>query len=469
MTVPNNALVFFMFLLVSGISINCKKEKAKPAPPAPSELSYRKEIIAFDIKKADNAALPEGDVIGSFYGDTIKLKFKIGTNVTALKPAITFNGVSVEPAATSVQNFSLPVRYTVKAENGSVRKFIVVANFTPMVYVGSLDGLVLALDAMEGKLVWKSAIPSTSSSPAVGSGLVFISSIDSLYAFDAGNGTLKWRKFFARKLNSSILSPSPIYENGTLYAASFDGQLYAMEPTNGAVKWQFSNPTLKPFSSSFTLRNNTIYIGAEDSTLYSIDANTGVAKWKRRLGGFILVSPALDNGKVYASASNNVAYAIDATTGIELWNNGFGGYYSTIAAANGLLYVTRSTYLYALDGTTGAIKWQKYYGRPGNSYNERSTILIKDDILYLGSLYNQVAALSAIDGDRIWTVDMYGHVYASATLANGMIYIGSEAHIFFAIDAVNGYPRWSYNTYKFWSSACVTDEKGIAHYSGMRH
>ena len=447
----------------------CKKEKAKP--PVPRQLSSGKEISAFHFRKTDNAAFLENDVIGTFHGDTIKFQFEVGTNLTSLSPAITFDGVSIEPAATSIQNFSSPGRYTVKAENGSVRKYIVIAKFRPMVYVGSLDGLILAHDAIDGKRVWKSSVPLTSSSPAVGSGLVFINTIDSLYAFDARNGTLKWRKFFGRSQYSSTFSPSPIYESGTLYTASFDGQIYAMEPTSGAIKWQFSNSTRKAFASSFTIRNNTIYIGAEDSTLYSIDANSGTIKWKRRVGGFVLVSPAVDNGKVYASASNNVAYAIDATTGVELWNNGFGGYYSTIAAANGTLYVTRSNSLVALDGATGALKWQRdYYPiRGGLSYNERSTILVKDDILYLGSLVNQVAAFSTFTGDRVWTVDLYGSVYASPTLANGMIYIGSQAHFFTALDAITGYLKWSFNTYRIWSSACVTDENGVVYYSALRH
>jgi eukaryotic-like serine/threonine-protein kinase len=458
-----------MFILVAGINIHCKKEKGKPAP-LPANLSYRKDIAVFDFKKADNAALLENDVVGIFQGDTIKLVVPIATNLTSIKPAITFNGVSIEPVATSVQDFSSPVRYTVKAENGSVRKYIVIAKFRPMVYVASLDGLILAHDAIDGKRVWKIPFPLTSSSPAVGSGLLFINSFDSLYAFDARNGTLKWRKSIGSSQYTSRFSPSPVYENGTLYTASFDGSLYAMEPTSGAIKWQFSNPSRKAFASSFTFRNNTIYIGADDSTLYSIDANAGTVKWKRRLGGVVFVRPAVDNGIVYASASNNRAYAINSTSGVELWNNEFGGYNATIAAANGTLYVTRGRYLFALDGMTGAVKWQREYypSRGGFSYNERSTILVKDDVLYLGSLANQVAAFSAIDGDRVWTVDLYGSVYASPTLANGMIYIGSEAHYFTALDAVTGHLKWSFNTYRIWSSACVTDENGVVYYSALR-
>lgn len=79
------------------------------------------EITGFTILNRDG-------VIGV---GTVALTVPFGTNLTNLAPTITITGVSVEPDSGIAQDFSEPVTYTVTAENGETKDYIVTVNAAP--------------------------------------------------------------------------------------------------------------------------------------------------------------------------------------------------------------------------------------------------------------------------------------------------------------------------------------------------
>jgi hypothetical protein len=80
------------------------------APPA---LSSAKDITSFKI----------GDAVGTISGTSIAVTVPYSTNVTSLTPTITHSGVSISPAG--AQDFSKPVSYTVTAEDGTTKSYLV--------------------------------------------------------------------------------------------------------------------------------------------------------------------------------------------------------------------------------------------------------------------------------------------------------------------------------------------------------
>jgi hypothetical protein len=53
--------------------------------------------------------------------DTIKAQFPNSTVLTNLKPTITYTGKNLSPVNKTAQSFSVPVEYTVTAEDGSTK------------------------------------------------------------------------------------------------------------------------------------------------------------------------------------------------------------------------------------------------------------------------------------------------------------------------------------------------------------
>jgi PQQ-like domain len=100
-----------------------------------------------------------------------------------------------------------------------------------VVYVGSYDKNLYALNATTGTLLWKYTTGSyiELSSPAVANGVVYFGSSDNnLYALNAGTGVLLWQY-----TTGGIITCSPAVANGVVYIGSFDGNLYAFDLTGG--------------------------------------------------------------------------------------------------------------------------------------------------------------------------------------------------------------------------------------------
>ncbi len=119
----------------------------------------------------------------------------------------------------SVGNLHLKWSY---ATGGRVESSPAVAN--GVVYIGSLDRTVYALNASTGALLWSSTIRRWGiSSPAVANGVVYIGSDDhKVYALNAKTGTWLWSYATGGQVESS-----PAVANGVVYVGSRDGNVYA--------------------------------------------------------------------------------------------------------------------------------------------------------------------------------------------------------------------------------------------------
>jgi outer membrane protein assembly factor BamB len=197
---------------------------------------------------------------------------------------------------------------------------------------------------------------SVESSPAVASGVVYVGSDDGgLYAVDAATGAIEWKTS-----TGGAISSSPAVANGTVYVGSDDGRLYTVDAATGAIEWE--RITGGAIDSTPAIVNGTVYVGSADGRLYALDPVTGAAKWERITSGQIESSPAVANGLVYFVSDEGKLYALDATTGAATWITSIAGlFYCTPAVANGVVYLGSPAdgTLYALDAVTGVIKWTK--------------------------------------------------------------------------------------------------------------
>lgn len=89
--------------------------------------------------------------------------------------------------------------------------------------------------------------------------------------------------------------------------------------------------------------------------LHCVDAETGEGYWKHRLAGEIWASPLAADGKVYVGSRRGDLCVVAAKKELEVLNSiEFGdAITSTVAPANGVLYVNTLKNLYAITGQTG--------------------------------------------------------------------------------------------------------------------
>jgi outer membrane protein assembly factor BamB len=244
------------------------------------------------------------------------------------------------------------VVWTYRASAG-IRSTPAVAN--NVVYIGSADSYLYALDANTGTLLWKYLTGSYNSSPAVANGIVYIGSYDSnVYALNGSSGALVWKYTTGNSVDSS-----PAVDKGVVYVGSDDGNLYALHAKTGVLLWKFA--ASGPITSAPAVTNGLVYFASYDENLYAVDANGGFLFWKFGTGSLTYSSPVAADGIVYYAAWTQPIVALEATSGTLLWKIGQGGTGSP-AVANGVLYVTSNGNLSAFNARTGSPLWTSFSG-----------------------------------------------------------------------------------------------------------
>lgn len=257
-----------------------------------------------------------------------------------------------------------------------------------VVYVGSTDGNLYAVNRQDGLLRWKFATRGpVSSSPAVHGGLVFASSVDgNVYAVDAATGQPRWvfatkgeRRFTAPGIHGAIprtermpdpfdlFLSSPTVSGDVLYIGSGDQQVYALEAATGRVRWTFATGDV--VHASPTVVDGTVYVGSWDRNLYALDAANGKERWRYTTGNDTTIynqigiasSAAVSGGVVLVGGRDGKFHAVDARTGKVRWiHDNHGGWtIASPAVKDGIVYFPTSdgTRFKALDIQTGAPKF----------------------------------------------------------------------------------------------------------------
>lgn len=254
-----------------------------------------------------------------------------------------------------------------------------------LVVVGSRDGSVRALEARTGKPVWTfrtggerrftapgihGATPSTElmpdpfdvflSSPAIAGGVVYLGSGDQhVYALDLKTGALRW-KF----RTGDVVHASPAVEGGLVYIGSWDRTFYALDSATGALRWSFltgDDPELHNqvgIASSAAVEGGKVFFGCRDGQFYALDARTGALLWKHdNHKGWVIASPLVAQGRVYFPTSDGRRFkALDMATGtLHFDRENPAISFSSPTLAGGRIYFGSSDgWLHALDAATGS-------------------------------------------------------------------------------------------------------------------
>jgi eukaryotic-like serine/threonine-protein kinase len=97
--------------------------------------------------------------------------------------------------------------------------------------------------------------------------VVYVGSNDAhLYAIDSQTGQPRW-KF---KTGFGVES-SPVIYDGSVFVGSNDNVLYALDGQTGQARWRFE--TQGNISSSPTISRGVLYFGSDDFHLYAIRLN----------------------------------------------------------------------------------------------------------------------------------------------------------------------------------------------------
>jgi eukaryotic-like serine/threonine-protein kinase len=386
----------------------------------------------------------------------VKWKLKTGARIIS-SPVVTAGTVYIGSADQNLYAVNATdgaLRWKFSAQ-GPVNSSPAVAE--GLVYFGSLDGNFYAVDSETGKVRWQfktageqrftapgihGAIPRTErmpdpfdvflSSPAVADGVVYFGSGDHhVYALDARSGALRWK--FA---TGNVVHASPAVSDGLVFIGSWDRYLYALDAKTGQPVWKFQTgddtETYNQIgiASSAAVGGGVVYFGCRDGHFYAIDAKTGVEKWQHdNKKGWVIASPALRDGLVYFPTSDGTRFkALDAATGrlrFDMENKAIS--FSSPAIAAGAIYFGSSDgWLHAIDAATGRVRAE--FQTDGSKQNASKYIDAQGKI-NSSALYPDFTLDGIFIGlDRMFSL---GSILSSPVVSDGVVFVGStDGHLY---------------------------------------
>jgi len=276
------------------------------------------------------------------------------------------------------------------------------------------------------------------SSPVIrADGTVYTASRDSnVYAVNP-DGSEKW----SFQTGYSVITAGSVGDDETLYIGSDDGRFYALGP-NGMLRWHFASHSEARFRSPAAIADDqTIYIGCHDGNLYALAAN-GTLKWSFPTKAGILASPTIGSkGTIFVGNFAGELFALDAS-GKELWRAQIGPVYGSCAyGQDDTLYVGCADCMLYAFSSDGIRKWSYQ----GEYPVFESPAIGPDGTLYFPAMAKDSSLLLAMnpDGSKKWEISFSERwIKSPAVDAEGTVYVGLKDGWLYAIHP-DGTEKWA--------------------------
>lgn len=289
-----------------------------------SSVEYSKPVLA-----ASGLAVFVGDSQGNLYNvgiasGSVDYSFSTNSEPISTTPVIFgTNNVIVATYTGNVFSFSLEGNGA-QAWNYSIGNFVsanpVLVNngASTLVIVPAHDGVVYALDATTGKLVWRTATQNyrpVSSSCALDANNKLYCAIagGQVLKLNTTSGSIDWN---VRIHGSPAAAPVLSADGSKIYFPADFTKLYALNTADGSVAWVYDNKNeyLQTAAGVDPVSGNVIFATAStvQPTLVAVSGTTGTEAWKITAGNAgdqIVTGVAVDNNGIYFGTASGIVYA----------------------------------------------------------------------------------------------------------------------------------------------------------------
>ena len=214
----------------------------------------------------------------------------------------------------------------------------------------------------------------------------------SLARTDTDLGLPEEKAVWTRGMRSYIEFP-PVYCEGDLYVNTFEGATYALDAETGKVQWRRRVGGTLP--SSPAIDGPRVIVASQSGTVTALDRRKGRVLWQVTTGGKVESSPVVVDGLVYFGSHDGRLFAVASKTGNVRWAYSTGGRINASPSVFGgrVCAGNYSGAIFCLDKDTGQEIWTTYLRR---------------DAFRRESFY----ASASTDGERLYSVSRSGSVVA---------------------------------------------------------
>jgi len=307
-----------------------------------------------------------------------------------------------------------------------------------IIYVGTVDGRVVAINSSTGNLEWSYSIaPVTAPSSGLSCGQT--SAPTAIYG-------------------------TPVVDRDIVYIGTYSGQVLALNtlarsqnltfPQQRYGEWKWDCPIDNAKSSAIVadllVSEDAIYVSSSNGRVYSLDKEFGDLNWESKIldekHGKLWTSPVIQGDTLYVSTFDGHIYALSAETG-ELLDWSFeseAGFASSPVIYEDTIFLgSFDRHLYAVKIGSDVPIWKFPEEKPAGNWFWASPI-VNENIVYAGCLDGKLYAIGAETGEELWqfeSQDSRGKpaaIVSPPVLVGDLLIVANEAGNVYVINSETG-------------------------------
>lgn len=335
---------------------------------------------------------------------------------------------------------------------GESRKLRITAD--PVISAGrifTLDaGARVMAHSTSGAAIWSQDLtPATDrSGEASGGGLAVdgntvyaTTGYGALVALDVTTGNRRW----LQKLDSAATG-APTVKGGIVYVTSRDSRAWAINASDGRIKWQLPGsptPSVMVGGTAPAVTDKFAVFPFGSGELIAAFRQGGVRTWassvsgKRRGRAYagitdITADPVIVGNVVYTGSQSGRVVALDLGSGERIWTAKEGAYSPVWPVGNSVFLISDEAQLVRLDAATGERVWGvelPYYTKEKTRrrkavFAHYGPVLAGGRLVVAGS-DGMIRSFSPVDGALLSAVEIPGGATTNPVIVGGVLYVVS--------------------------------------------
>ncbi len=274
------------------------------------------------------------------------------------------------------------------------------------------------------------------------------------WSTDIGKGSSK----------SGHITSGPIVANGFVYAMDANARVRALD-LNGRVQWTAElrldgERSGDGFGGGVAFGDGTLVAATGYGEVIALEPETGEIRWRQRLDGPVRAAPSVAAGLAYVVSRNDQAFGIDLENGRVRWRSstiepdaGIVGGASPAVRAGLVVLPFASGEVVGAVARNGRRAWTASIpgGRRGTVRSRISDItgdpVIKGDRVYVANQSGRFAALDRRSGQRLWSVN-HGSMGPALPIGDSVFFV-TDAGDLKRLRADDGAEFWTVDLAEF--------------------
>jgi outer membrane protein assembly factor BamB len=291
-----------------------------------------------------------------------------------------------------------------------------------------------------------------------------------------------WRKGVGDDTENLRLALRPVTDGSTIYGASHDGKILAVEAEKGRRVWK--TDTDLPISGGPGTDGKLVVAGSSDGDLVALDAVTGAELWRISVTSEVLAAPVVVADRVLVRTVNGKLAAFSHADGEQLWSIqesmprlSVRGTSAPVVARNLVISGFDNGRVSAFDLNDGGVVWSAMLQLPsGRTEIERladinSTVAVAGSDVYAVGYQGQLAGIALESGQVLWSRDMSS--YSGLAVDVSAIFVTNQYSELVALSRGSGRELWRKKTLRnrdvsapavIGGSVVVGDYEGYLHW-----